>query len=817
MTYRFVIGNRNWLRALLVAAVLMLVTFTVFAAPSPSVTIDTPDPVFIGADSIDLAVTFDNTAPTGSGNTGYGPYIDVYFPVNGADGNAGASTPDGIDYIAGSASYLGIPVTETVLSFPSSPLGANGCAANQTSVLHPYAVNTLGNPIRVCGIPGDKLVVFQLPFGSFTPDQPPARIDFSATLDPQGNQDLNDAGVDLVLRAQGGFTFGATPLADPATDPSLPAPNGNGVYNANAYPSTGTVTPILLELEKVYNGPENETSTGPNFPRSYTITVTIAPGQTITDLDVTDLFDDNIVVTGVSNIVGGGSAVSLGGTTPAYPYGPVPANGTANRLVVNYPSASNIVSFDLNFYVPRLNAAGNEIVNLDTGADSTTDNGTYAIGDWTPVDSRDAGATDNATGGVVCNGDPSGCNPLVTIQDESLTIQKGVSNITDSENTPGDTLQYTLSFQISDFMAVDNAQIIDRFSDGQRYVDGSATITYTQNGSTFAQSFSAANFQEREYFTGGTPGPAGLPDADSSGAVAGDTVLYFDISPEIQTALGLTELLGGCVPPGGTGAGNEPVCSTFNGSATTGTITYRTVIQDEFSDQFDNPPQFPGDASVDENDVLSNSVVFEADTVLNSQDLSPTANSVATDDSNAQVVIASGSIQKDIYAITSAATGTTTLNPSNTQVRPGDVITFRLRQTLISTDFEDLLISDYLPLPVLDANEITAFNDIVSDGSTTTGSGVPAAGQAIYGPTGRGGDTGTNFRDRIGVAGNAAALQNGGQTPTVTTPGGTIPAFCGGNAISSDENFLTFCVGDFDDVGKPEQRHRHPLQRHSQR
>ena len=40
---------------------------------------------------------------------------------------------------------------------------------------------------------------------------------------------------------------------------------------------------------------------------------------------------------------------------------------------------------------------------------------------------------------------------------------------------------------------------------------------------------------------------------------------------------------------------------------------------------------------------------------------------------------------------------------------------------------EDLALVDYLPLPVLDATELTTFDDIV-DGS------VPAAGRAKFGP-----------------------------------------------------------------------------------
>ena len=49
--------------------------------------------------------------------TGYGPFIDLILPATGADG-AGAAVDDGISFV--SATYLGLPVTATVLTFIAS-------------------------------------------------------------------------------------------------------------------------------------------------------------------------------------------------------------------------------------------------------------------------------------------------------------------------------------------------------------------------------------------------------------------------------------------------------------------------------------------------------------------------------------------------------------------------------------------------------------------------------------------------------------------------------------------------------------------------
>ncbi|RMG73513.1 MAG: DUF11 domain-containing protein [Chloroflexi bacterium] len=90
---------------------------------------------------------------------------------------------------------------------------------------------------------------------------------------------------------------------------------------------------------------------------------------------------------------------------------------------------------------------------------------------------------------------------------------------------------------------------------------------------------------------------------------------------------------------------------------------------------------------------------------------------------------------------------------------------------------------------------MTAFNDLISDGSATIGAGIPAAGQAMWGPT----PAAQNFAARRAALGQL--LENGSTTPTITTPGGTVPAICGSTAISTDENYLNFCFGDFDDPG----------------
>ena len=140
-------------------------------------------------------------------------------------------------------------------------------------------------PLEVCGPPGDTLYVYQLPFGSFTPEQPMAPVTIDLNM-----SNLADLGTPLDIRARAGFMYGADPLANPRTDPSIVCDDST---DSTDWASQG-VTPTLIKLKKVYVGPEDETATGPNFPRRYVIEIDIADGQTITNLEVTDMLSPYI-------------------------------------------------------------------------------------------------------------------------------------------------------------------------------------------------------------------------------------------------------------------------------------------------------------------------------------------------------------------------------------------------------------------------------------------------------------------------------------------------------------------------------------------
>ncbi|MFZ9794485.1 MAG: hypothetical protein ACO3F3_19335, partial [Gemmataceae bacterium] len=253
-------------------------------APIPVATIIPPVSSMIGEQTI-FQVSFDNTSIT---DTGFGPYIDLFLPATGADG-AGAAIDDGISFV--SANYFGTPINATVINLTN------------TGVRHPYAVDSNGNPLLImppAGFQeGDQLVVLQLPFGSFAPDQIPANISVTASI-----SNLADLGTTLPIRTNAGFQYGADALNNPAVDPTIVGTS-----------STASITPALFTLRKEYVGPENETATGPNFPRQYRIIVDVANGQTITNLDLTDILPSNLQFVQVDSVTGGSPVTDV--STPS--------------------------------------------------------------------------------------------------------------------------------------------------------------------------------------------------------------------------------------------------------------------------------------------------------------------------------------------------------------------------------------------------------------------------------------------------------------------------------------------------------------------
>jgi len=649
------------------------------------------DPM-IGED-FTFTVHLDNTTT----DTLYGPYIDLYLPSSGDDGAGSSSDPilaaqgvgDGATFV--NANFLGTDLNE------SNGMATVNVFDSTGEILHPFAVDANGDPITVSGTPGDTYVTVELPLGSVTENLPvidveiTAHIDKHLYVDPDGGA-LEDFDVDIY----NGFRFGTDPLDNPASDTPDPP----------ALVDTQTFRPEVIRFQKVYDGPEQETATGPNYAQTYTITVDVATGQTVNGLQIIENLPDDIYYMG-DLFVTGGSVVSS------------PGEGiwSGENLIIDLGDVTGAAGTDatvtFQYYVPAVDAGGIDILDPCTGlgtdpgsgvSTSTIINDMQLEGDWTPLDPDDTPAFISVDAEVDDDGNISPTPSIdETFTAQSIAVQKGASLAFDTGlpgYSPGDIVQYTLEFQISDYFSIGDLAIDDLLADGMRLDTSGAyapRFDITDRVGSHSGTFDALDYSSTII-------------VDPDPAVDGDQSLIFNVSGALQRDGELDGILEGGYTDGSSGI------------AAIGTITYFAEIQDQY--QSVAPPS---DTTVSQGDSLSNSVRvsgsiygYDADGNLVHD---PSCNDDISDDSSAIVEIATGSVHKNIFAVNSET------NPGNRpHITPGDTITYRLTYDLTTTDFENLSLNDFLPLPVFNAAEVTSFSNVDNDND-----GIIDAGYAWFG------------------------------------------------------------------------------------
>ncbi len=648
----------------------------------PDVALALPGEQFIGED-FSFTATFDNVA-AGPTDVGYGPFIDLTFPVNGNDGAAGTDVPDGISFL--NANYLGAPLTTTVLTFPDDGGGVG-------TVEHPYAVDSLGDPLTVSGTAGDQLVVLQLPFGSFTPDQPAAAVTVNARL-----SNLADVAVPLTVTGRGGFQFGCDPLDNPMTDPSILTP-GSTSPDSSMWAESGQTTPTLLTLTKTYLGPEDETATGPNFPRQYQITVDIADGQTITDFDIVDDLDNTMAFLSVDS-----TTSVTPGTVFTFPSGlppvGVPLNG--NQLLINADTVTGGPgSADLDvifrFYIPEFDADGVRVIPLNGDDPTLTTDTASGVGDWVPLDPRDPAAPDNAVGGPSTH----------DLQNKSIAIQKSFQVVSGGDPTPGTIVEFTLDFQISDYYTFGDLILDDTFSDGLDWL------------ATFAPTFQVTDQD------GNVSGTFTLgSDLTHTVNPDGTETLDFDLSAAMIAAAAPDGIVRGGLATAPDGDDSSPA------AAAVGTIVFRTIISQDY-DQL--PPS--GLPPISQGDALTNDVDISGtvrDNDMPGVIIGPAPDGREGDDSSAGGTIPVGTLSKSIYAVNgNTGVGSTPL------IAPGDSVTYSLEYTHPISTFVNFELFDFLPLPVFKVDDPDADGTVgpvwsfVVDANPNN---APAPGVVEFGP-----------------------------------------------------------------------------------
>lgn len=593
-------------------------------AATPSVTISAPTPA-----TPLYATDFKfNISVANNGTTGYAPYVDFlnFYLFDFVSASYGQHLFTNQGCVAGDG-YTAAVCT----------LNSAGC------VYHPqYSYSSLSN--YVCygsGFAGYELVVLKLPLSALASTQPTASIEITGHVHYR---------FDLDYFARAGFELGADPFDNPETDPTIVGVLGTRSIRA----------PVLTLNAYSPTIQDDKFAAGPNFATNYRFTVDAPDGLAFTNLTLIDFLPNNLEYIRLISVAPGTDYEQ--DDVPISPGAYSPPN---NDLRIRWPvftgtSADTDASIEFNLGVPLLNASGTAVLNGSTGACAAAINQGQAIG--------------YDTFNVI---DPLTACSLITEKQVAVTSEAGPAGY-----SPGDVLEFTLQFKISDYFGFNNLILSDNYSDGFDFVAGfTPTLQVTEHESSTSGNFNALNFNRV------------------------GTTMTFNISDELVTrGFGVTagELLGGCKETAGSVVDN---CG-FNKGATIGTIKFRLQIADTYSSGY----------------------VSEGDKIWNGFNLSSrvvgSVNSLT--DTNPQqdfYIVKSGLAEKTIYAVNGSTTA-----PLPTAVVPGDTITYRVKYTTITSDIKNLIIDDYLALPFLHATEVDVF-----EGSKSAT--PPAVGHAQFGPS----------------------------------------------------------------------------------
>ncbi|MBM7069751.1 DUF4347 domain-containing protein, partial [Actibacterium sp. 188UL27-1] len=635
-----------------------MIAFGGVLAAEPQSTIQNIDDPLIG-EPFTFTLSFENASST---DTGFAPYVNLIIPTAGTDGVYDSTTeaftapPDGVTL--DTATYFGQPV-ET----QSAIIVDDGFGGLQ--VTHPITEEAITINADLGLKAGDTLYVLSLPFGSYTPDQPAANILVTASMSENA-----DLGQPLNIVTNAGFALGNTAVDDPDTDP----PIQSATFEASNT-QVVSVSPQLYTVETDFSHPGDDTATGPNHVRSMTVTVDVAPGQTLTNADIAFTLPQELVYV---------SASAAGAT-----FSPPPAqdNGGTDSddiVVASFANLSGSQTVVINFYVAEDDQTAAKVLDPVTGNDRLIDmtDSVRITGTWIPQDTNDGSATIDTQ------------HSADNFVAKAFDLEKSVTNATDGQNSVGDQLRYTLNLDVSDFFAGDNIVITDNISDGQNFHSGvSPVLTFRNQGGALQ----TVTLVEGTHFT----------HDENTGSDYSET-LVFDVSAAIDSAITQTRLEGGFFD-----------ADTLGGTSVQ--IVYEATIQDRYAD-----PAGGSDNFLKQNDTLTSGASVTAENLQ--PNLTQYGSETLDDSAGTSVLLPSADLEISIYAINGSTSGTLS------DVRPGDDVTVRLRYDLVSGDFKDFTTKAYLPLPVFSVNDIDADGSNGDAFTEDTDNSIPVVGKFSYGP-----------------------------------------------------------------------------------
>ncbi len=718
-------------------------------AAGPTTTLSLPASTLIGATGQNGSVTFSNEGTS----IGYSPYVAVAFNSSRTAPSAldpSTNVNEGITYTTGSATYLGSALADTaVLTFDGSGNASSPLVVNPVTGL-PIIFSASDYGMGA----GDTLVIYQLPYGSFTPSNPAAKIDFKYNLgvNADSSSPVSQGGEGAPaanIASRGFFLLGETPVAD----------NEPVIFQSSA--AVATTNPLWYRTAYINSSREGEQVPGANDKQYFIAELEIAPGQTVrsnngainatapgltTNRYVSRLsipnninFDPAVDVSLNYNPAGTVASPSdpaiagaqifvvdkVTGIAAGQPGGPVRDSvlGTWSsaggvELIAIAPAGQSytggVLGLELNYFIP------DTIISPTTGADVPQFFDAKHTGNVRFADSDDP---QNAPFTI----DPA----QIRIEYETIQIQKAVvggvtANAIDPANPAGvrsgDTVTYEIVVQVGDFYGLRDAVITDTLADGLAFNTGSMSIVAGNvNGQATAgiaiaptvTTSSANDFSSSVTVDVQADEAAAAIDVNSGvGGVQvggiGKQVLQFNLSSVIAGVAANAGLTGAVA--------GDLIGDAFGNAAgaglTTLTIRYTATVLDNYRVPQNGNITTPTGLQVLENDILPNSVRISG-TLLRDNDATAGAdiestNLINADESGVSITVKDGKLIQEIYAINGVLVGSSTI-PKDPQGRPiiaaGDNVTYRLRYNLSQGDFNTLKLEGFLPDPIFQAND----------------------------------------------------------------------------------------------------------------
>jgi len=628
-------------------------------AQQPAVTLQgAPRDVLIG-EEFTFCVLFNNKAGT---QEGFAPFVDLEFPARGIDG---PNPCDGIEFVKAK-------VISTTPHMPIQAIPVQAPCNNAPTFTFPHPLAPVG-PVTIGG--GNQFVTLPFAFGSFEPSQPDLIVEVTARV-----HRFADNGQPLNVKARAGFRYGSTP-------------SGSGPAIVGPWIPPAVFTPRVIILHKELDAPDNETVSGPNFPYQFAITADIATGQQITNLVLHDCAAPGVVFDAMSQISPPGTVT-------------LPLIGNPNCFDVTYPtitgSGTGTIKLRPKFHIvdtPPLDPLPCD-VKLSNRIEVTT------AAAWTPLDPRDG----------------PGPVKIPTFVDatwtrKSIAIQKKAAT---SGPKPGGTINYTIDFEVSDYLRFKNIVIEDFLSAGQQIVGTPRLSVRDQYGAIVNKPFPAGTWNIGKFPVKGTytcPGaPLGCAPGMSNPATVTlpSTRIVFNVS----TAMGqfgqpapfsLGVLTGGWA----LGPGGPPAVG-------------RIVFTVKVLDQYPFAPSGMDDGFVDKHDPMNNAVRLTADGVRKVKVKNPPLTGMKCGDgSSTCLAIPGDTLEKRVVAKNGTYLQTIPNPLSPPPFTVGDKITFRLTKTIPTGDAENISVDDWLPQPAL---SVAAFSTTLAPCGATP----PGANTACY-------------------------------------------------------------------------------------